>query len=127
MSGGYVVAIGPSNGGNGVLDFDGTFIINGGYLLACGCSGMNQKPTLSSGVCGSTAKASISNKYLTLNVSSTTVLEIYVSKSNINYIVYAGYGSDVSYSINSNASIGDGKYGVNKWEFLRLKELKKSI
>ena len=112
MTGGYVVAIGPSNGGNGVLDFDGKFEMTGGYLLACGASGMDQKPTLNSNVSGSTAKTNASGKYITLNVSSKIVLELYASKSNINYIVYAGYGSDVSYSICSSSSISDGRYGV---------------
>ncbi len=113
MTGGYLLAIGPTNGGNGVLDFDGSFTMSGGYLLACGCSGMDQKPTLKSGVVGSTAKTNVSGKYITLNVSSSTILELYVSKNNINYIVYAGYGSDVTYSVNSKSSISSLEYGVS--------------
>ncbi len=111
MSGGYVIALGPSNGGNGVLDFDGSFIMNGGYLLAAGCSGMDQKPTLQTGVSGSTSKTSVSNKYLTLVSNSTTILELYVSKSNINYVVYAGEGSSISYQTSTSSAFSSQNYG----------------
>lgn len=111
MSGGYVIALGPSNGGNGVLDFDGTFTMSGGYLLAAGASGMDQKPSLGTNVSGSTSRTSVSNKYLTLVSNSTTILELYVSKSNINYIVYAGEGSSISYQTSTTSAFSSQKYG----------------
>lgn len=113
MTGGNVIAIGPTNGGNGVLDFDNTFTMTGGNLLAAGCSGMDQKPTLSSGVSGSVMRQSNTyGKYLTLTVDSKLTLELYVSKNNINYIVYAGYGKSSSVSINSTSSFSGSIYGV---------------
>lgn len=42
MSAGTVIVNGPTNGGNGALDYDGEFIINGGTLIAAGSSGMAQ-------------------------------------------------------------------------------------
>ncbi|MGQ8873247.1 carbohydrate-binding domain-containing protein [Paenibacillus sp. TSA_86.1] len=42
MTGGTVIVNGPTNNGNGALDYDGTFVINGGYLVAAGSSGMAQ-------------------------------------------------------------------------------------
>lgn len=48
MSGGTVIVMGPTDSGNGTLDYDGTFKLTGGYLLAVGSSGMLQTPTASS-------------------------------------------------------------------------------
>ncbi|MET1138571.1 dockerin type 1, partial [Bacillus subtilis] len=42
MTGGTVIVNGPTNSGNGALDYDGTFEISGGYLVAAGSSGMAQ-------------------------------------------------------------------------------------
>lgn len=48
MTGGYVVVEGPTNAGNGALDYDGTFNISGGTLLAIGSTGMDESPSSSS-------------------------------------------------------------------------------
>lgn len=113
MTGGNVIAIGPADGGNGVLDFDNTFKMTGGNLLLAGCSGMDQKPTLASGVSGSVMRQSNTyGRYLTLTVDSKLTLELYVSKNNINYIIYAGYGKSSSVSINSTSSFSGNIYGV---------------
>ncbi|MFZ5392202.1 MAG: carbohydrate-binding domain-containing protein [Patescibacteria group bacterium] len=48
MTGGTAVVDGPINNGNGPLDYNGTFDISGGYLLAVGSSGMAQAPSESS-------------------------------------------------------------------------------
>lgn len=42
MTGGTVIVNGPTASGNGALDYDGTFVISGGYLMAAGSSGMAQ-------------------------------------------------------------------------------------
>lgn len=42
MSGGTVVVNGPAENGNGPLDYDGTFVMTGGFLVAAGSSGMAQ-------------------------------------------------------------------------------------
>ena len=48
MTGGTVIVNGPTNNGNGALDYLGTFRMTGGYLLAAGSSGMAQAPGTSS-------------------------------------------------------------------------------
>ena len=48
MSNGNVVVNGPTNSGNGALDYDGTFEVTGGTLIAAGSSGMAQAPSTSS-------------------------------------------------------------------------------
>ncbi|CAN7758092.1 carbohydrate-binding domain-containing protein [Paenibacillus sp. LjRoot153] len=42
MSGGTVVVNGPIENNNGSLDYDGTFVMTGGFLVAAGSSGMVQ-------------------------------------------------------------------------------------
>ncbi len=112
MSGGNVIAIGPKDAGNGVLDFDGSFKLTGGNLLCIGCNGMNQAPT-GNGATVKTSKTSISQgKYLTLLVDGTVTLELYISKSNMNYIVYASSSSNISISNSSSSSFDGNIYGV---------------
>ena len=48
MEDGIVIVNGPTNSGNGALDYDGTFTLNGGYLVAAGSAGMAQAPSDSS-------------------------------------------------------------------------------
>lgn len=45
MTGGTVLVYGPTNNGNGSLDYDRTFNITGGVLVTAGSSGMAQAPT----------------------------------------------------------------------------------
>ncbi|WP_337044811.1 carbohydrate-binding domain-containing protein [Emticicia sp. 17c] len=48
MTGGTVIVNGPTANNNGPLDYDGSFKITGGYLVAVGSSGMAQLPGTSS-------------------------------------------------------------------------------
>lgn len=48
QTGGTVLVSGPTNGGNGALDYDGTYTISGGILVAAGSSGMAMLPSDSS-------------------------------------------------------------------------------
>lgn len=48
MTGGVVLVSGPTNGGNGALDYDQTFNITGGILVAAGSSGMAMNVSSSS-------------------------------------------------------------------------------
>jgi len=48
MSGGQVIVNGPTNDGNGALDYLGTFNITGGFIVAVGSSGMAQAASESS-------------------------------------------------------------------------------
>lgn len=42
MNGGTVIVDGPTDNGNGALDYDSSFTMNGGFLIAAGSSGMAQ-------------------------------------------------------------------------------------
>lgn len=48
MSDGVVIVNGPTSNNNGALDYDGSFKITGGFLIAAGSSGMAQTPSTSS-------------------------------------------------------------------------------
>ncbi|HEX9026626.1 MAG TPA: carbohydrate-binding domain-containing protein, partial [Clostridium sp.] len=48
MKGGTVIVNGPTADGNGALDYDGTFTLTGGTLIAAGSSGMAQAPSTES-------------------------------------------------------------------------------
>jgi hypothetical protein len=48
MKDGVVIVNGPEDNGNGALDYDGSFEISGGLLIAAGGSGMAQSPSSSS-------------------------------------------------------------------------------
>lgn len=48
MDGGSVIIFGPNDGGNGAIDYDKAFTINGGILIAVGSSQMAQAPSDSS-------------------------------------------------------------------------------
>lgn len=93
MSGGVVFALGPTNGGNGVIDIGDrgyTFSFTGGLLLAIGCSGMDVAPT---GTSGNTVNASRTtsslNSYLTVTSNGEIVAVLKVTKSNQTYRVFA--------------------------------------
>lgn len=48
VTAGTLIVLGPSNSGNGALDYDGELVISGGTVLALGASGMAQTPSASS-------------------------------------------------------------------------------
>lgn len=50
MNGGTVYVDGPQNGGNGALDYESSFVVNGGVLVAVGSSQMAMAPSDSSEV-----------------------------------------------------------------------------
>ncbi len=45
INGGNIIATGPGSGPDSAIDFDGTFLMNGGVLLTAGGSGMNELPS----------------------------------------------------------------------------------
>jgi hypothetical protein len=48
MTGGNVTVYGPTDGGNGGLDYDGTFLVNGGQLVCFGSMQMAMAPSAAS-------------------------------------------------------------------------------
>ncbi|HWV15394.1 MAG TPA: carbohydrate-binding domain-containing protein [Cellvibrio sp.] len=81
MTGGTVIVNGPTANNNAAIDYDGTFVISGGYLLAAGSSGMAQAPSTTS-----------SQNSVKINFSSTQAANKLVhieSASNSNLLTFA--------------------------------------
>lgn len=70
INGGYIEVHGPENNGNSSLDFDGSFRINGGTVLAVGSSGMAESPSEDS--TANTITAYLSSNY---NQGSQVILQ----------------------------------------------------
>jgi hypothetical protein len=51
MTGGYIIVNGPTTSMNGALDYDTSFVMNGGFILAVGSRGMAQQPSSTSSQC----------------------------------------------------------------------------
>lgn len=127
MKDGTVIVNGPSSDGNGALDYDGTFKLEGGTLIAAGSSGMAQAP--------STESIQNSIKVTLTSQSANTIIHVesesgeeivtfapakqyssfVISSSKIKtgttYKVYAG-GSSTGTSVNGLYS--DGTYTKGK-------------
>lgn len=65
MSGGTMLIDGPVNGGNGALDYGGTFTLTGGTFVAAGSSGMAQT------VSDSSTQATVAISYDTVQQADT--------------------------------------------------------
>ena len=114
MSGGTVVVNGPTNDGNGSLDYDETFTITGGILVASGSSGMAQMPSTSSSqnsiMIGFTSSISTSTIITIKDSSGNEILTYKASKAYVNLVVSSPSLSNGTYSIytgvtNSNSSV----------------------
>ena len=125
MTAGVVLALGPTNGGNGVIDYGDrncTFSFTGGLLLAVGCSGMNAKPTASSGntSTASTVSAPSVSSYLTITSNGNVIAVLKVTKSNQNYRVLAYNNTDypsttVSVTTSTSVTLTNDLYYVLKY------------
>ena len=121
MSGGIVLALGPSNGGNGVIDIGDrgcTFSFTGGLLVAIGASGMDVSPTAGSGNTSTSSRVtSTQNSYLTVTSNGEIVAVMKVNKSNQTYRVFAYNNSKypqatITSSSTTNVELVNGLYFV---------------
>ena len=94
MNNGLLLVYGPQNGGNGALDFNGTFNVNGGMVLAGGASGMAVMPSETSAV-------------NILMIDATGDIEIKDSDGNVCF----SYSSEKSYQ---NLVIASSDLELNK-------------
>ena len=67
INGGTVVVNGPTNNGNGAMDYNGEGVITGGTLILAGSAGMSQAPGTSS------TQQVLAVQYTTLQAAGTTV------------------------------------------------------
>ncbi len=117
MKNGTLIVNGPTNNGNGTLDYDGTFDISGGILVAAGSSGMSQTPSDSSSQNILNISLTSQEANTLVNVQSSDGKEILTfspSKSYESVIVSTpNIKSNESYSVSvGGSSVGDFKDGI---------------
>lgn len=124
MNGGTVIIDGPTDNGNGALDYDGVFNITGGTLISAGSSGMLQTPsTTSTQYSVSVVSSQSANTTITVKDSSgneiisytptKTFASIVISTPEIkkgeSYTIYAGNTAITTLTIsNMVTSYGNG-------------------
>ncbi|MBP3928934.1 MAG: carbohydrate-binding domain-containing protein [Peptostreptococcaceae bacterium] len=117
MSDGTVLVDGPTNAGNGSLDYDGTFDITGGTLVAAGSSGMAQYPSESSSqkVLNISLVSQEANTLVNVKTSNgDEVLTYAPSKNYSSVIISTPYIKDnTKYTVSvGGSSTGDVKNGL---------------
>ncbi len=109
MTGGKMIVYGPTNGGNGALDYGGSFNISGGTLLAVGSAGMAQSVT-GNGVRVLDFRADgKENTAYTVVDSSNSCLIGFTSVKSFESVVFASdrLSSDGSYSFYEGGAVTD--------------------
>lgn len=92
ITGGYTVVYGPSDSGNGALDYDQTFEVTGGTLLAGGSSGMLQSCSSSSKIYNVSivfTSSYSSNDKITIVDSNNKEIASYQSPKSYNSLIIA--------------------------------------
>jgi hypothetical protein len=118
MSGGTVTVNGPSDNGNGALDYDGTFIMTGGALVAAGSSGMAQAPSEDSSaysVMMSFSSAQKAGTTVTLTDKSGQVVASFTPAKQFQTIVFASPGltKDSTYTVYTGGTVsGQAEAGL---------------
>lgn len=108
MNGGAVYVLGPTNNGNGALDYDETFSMNGGTLLAFGSQGMAQNVssgTQPSVLIGFSAQQAANSTFSLLDANGNTIAEFTPSKVYSTVVVSTPelqLDGEYSYTINGN-------------------------
>lgn len=104
MSGGYVVVYGPTNGGNGSLDYGNSFVITGGTLFTAGSADMAVAPT--DGTTQNTIFANLSQTFnsgavVQITSASGEALGEFTPETSFASIVFSDSGlkSDEDYNI----------------------------
>jgi hypothetical protein len=119
MTGGTVIVNGPTNSGNGALDYDTTFIISGGSIVATGSSGMSMAPSTSSTINSVLINFRSSYSANTLmHIQSSSGTEILTCKPVKTYQslefssskLVTGTTYDVYYGGTSTGTLTDGVY-----------------
>lgn len=114
MNDGTVIVFGPTNNGNGAIDYNGTFELKGGTLLAVGSSGMAEQASTStqntvlinfSGVAAGETVSIIdeSGNIIVSVVAPKTFSSIVYSGTNLvngDYILVSGGTTDATYTNN---------------------------
>jgi hypothetical protein len=109
ITGGMVTVSGPTNSGNGALDYNGVFEISGGTLIAVGSSGMAQAPsggTTQLSIAGNLDSAQAAGSALTLTDASGNTILSFTPNKAYQYVAFssADLKGGETYSINVDSA-----------------------
>ena len=107
LSGGFVVVYGPTDSGNGAIDYEKSFAVSGGEMIALGSSGMAQAPgTLSQPCLSIYADVSEDSKIEVRDSSGSVVMSTTTPKKCSSLIFTSDkFKEGESYSIYSNDTL----------------------
>lgn len=114
MAGGTVLVDGPTNNGNGSLDYDGTFDISGGVLVAAGTSGMVQTPSNSSSQKSLNISLTSQEANTVVNIKSSDGKNILTYAPSKNYSSVIVSTPDIKDNTNYTVSVGGTVKGESK-------------
>jgi hypothetical protein len=119
MTGGTVIVDGPTANDNGAIDYDSTFTISGGLLVAAGSSGMAMAPSSGSTQCSVSVTFSstlYANTLFNLQTSGGASIVTFVPAKNYRSVVISspdlakGSSYKVYYGGSSSGTAADGLY-----------------
>lgn len=116
MDGGSVVIFGPEDDNNGALDYDTTFEMNGGILIAAGSSGMAQATSQSStqaAIMVNLSTQSANTVFYLLDEQDQLVLGVAPTKAYSNLVISCPAfqdGQSLALYIGGNGSVNDKGY-----------------
>ena len=110
MSGGEVYVSGPTNSGNGAIDYEQSFSISGGILVAVGAQGMDETPSTTSTQCSvrfALSSTQAAGTKVTLKDASGNEVVSYTAEKQFNSVVISApeLTNGSSYSLYLNDSL----------------------
>ncbi len=107
LSGGYVVVYGPTDSGNGAIDYEKSFAVSGGEMIALGNSGMAQAPGTLSQPCLSIYADVSENSKIEVRDSSGNVVMSTTTPKKCNSLIFTSdkFKSGESYKIYANDTL----------------------
>ena len=107
LSGGFVVVYGPTDSGNGAIDYEKSFAVSGGEMIALGSSGMAQAPGTLSQPCLSIYADVSENSKIEVRDSSGSVVMSTTTPKKCSSLIFTSdkFKEGESYSIYSNDTL----------------------
>lgn len=116
LKNGFVIVNGPTNGGNGIFDYDYEFVITGGTLIGAGSSNMMQTPSSNSSINTiSIVLESYNNYPINITDNNNNTIITFKPSKQYNSFIYTSslLKTGEKYNININGeAIGNNKDGV---------------
>lgn len=107
LSGGYVVVYGPVDNGNGAIDYEKSFAVSGGEMIALGSSGMAQAPGTLSQPCLSIYADVSADSKIEVRDSGGSVVMSTSSPKKCSSLIFTSdkFNSGENYSIYANDTL----------------------